>query len=364
MPVTPPFDGKPDGSSSRAVSLSRRTLLVVPLVTAIARVASGRRAGTRPLAGAAVPMFRGNPARTGEHPGPGPLGEPAGLWQVPLGKVLTSSPAVVDGVIYIGSVSPGTVAGGALHAVDVTGVERWRLSTTLGDGIFSSPAVANGVVVVGSYDGIVVAAAADTGDERWRFQAETSFYGSPAIVEGIVYLGDTGGHLYALGAADGAERWRFVIGDGFERGLSSPAVVDGVVYCVSASRRVGEAAFLHAVDAATGEERWRFTADEEFNLRATPVVSAGSIYVATRENFLYAVDALDGVEHGRFDLGVATQTELAVVDGVAYLGTADGELHALDVANRRTTLVAPSQQRCRPAVRTDGRRRSRLRRRR
>ena len=162
-------------------------------------------------------MYRGNPARTGAHPGPGPDGEPTARWQVRLGGVLSSSPAVVDGLVYIGSVSPGTVAGGALHAVDASGVERWRLPTVPGDGVFSSAAVVDGVAVVGSYDGIVIAAAADSGEELWRFGAETSFYGSPAVVDGTVYLGDTGGHLYALGAADGEERWRFVSGDGFER---------------------------------------------------------------------------------------------------------------------------------------------------
>lgn len=332
MRLTASSNDRSDESGCDAVSCSRRTLLVVPLVAAFARVAVDLRGSEAPVETVAVPMFRGNPARTGEHPGPGPIGEPTGLWQVRLGKVLSSSPAVVDGIIYIGSVSPGTVAGGALHAVDETGVERWRLSTALGDGIFSSPAVADGIAIAGSYDGIVVAAAADTGDERWRFQAETSFFGSPAVVDGTVYLGDTGGHLYALGAVDGEERWRFVVGEGFERAFSSPAVVDGIVYCVSGSRRVGEGALLHAVDAVAGEERWRYTPDNGTTLRATPVVAAGSVYVATRGNLLCAVDAASGEERERFDLGVATQTELAVVGGIAYLGTSDGELHALDVA--------------------------------
>ena len=74
--------------------------------------------------------------RTGEHPGPGPVGDPRALWQVRLGTVLTSSPSVVDGMVYIGSLAPGTREGGALHAVDAqTGIETWRLATAPGDGI-------------------------------------------------------------------------------------------------------------------------------------------------------------------------------------------------------------------------------------
>ena len=49
-------------------------------------------------------MFRGNPAHTGEHPGPGPEGAPALRRRFDMGEIDTnSSPAVVDGVVYVGS---------------------------------------------------------------------------------------------------------------------------------------------------------------------------------------------------------------------------------------------------------------------
>ncbi|HYP60816.1 MAG TPA: PQQ-binding-like beta-propeller repeat protein, partial [Thermomicrobiales bacterium] len=51
---------------------------------------------------AAVPMSRANPARTGEMPGPGPSSEPVVKWQYDTGAIIYSSPAVVDGVVYVG----------------------------------------------------------------------------------------------------------------------------------------------------------------------------------------------------------------------------------------------------------------------
>jgi hypothetical protein len=111
-----------------------------------------------------VPMFRGNPARTGEMPGPGPddSGGIAEIWRAKIGNQSTSSPAVVDGVVYVGSDD------GNLFAVDaVDGTERWVFAT--GEWIESSPAVVDGVVYVGSGDKNLYALNAADGTERWRF---------------------------------------------------------------------------------------------------------------------------------------------------------------------------------------------------
>ena len=62
-------------------------------------------ASTLALAGESdVPMFRGNAARTGEMPGPGPA-TANGIserWRNISGISRSSSPAVVDGVVYVG----------------------------------------------------------------------------------------------------------------------------------------------------------------------------------------------------------------------------------------------------------------------
>ena len=310
-------------------TVSRRTLLAAPVLAALGRVMPW--ASDAPSTAGAVPMFRGNPARTGEQPGPGPVGTPTRRWELRLGEVITTSPAVVGGVVYVGSVSPGTMAGGALHAVDSAGVERWRLATVPGDAILGSPAVVDGVVVTGSYDGIVIAAEADTGAELWRYQAEGSFYASPALHDGVAYLSDIHGHLYALGATDGDLAWRTVVGDGFARSLGSPALADGIVYGTSVSRRDANPTFLHAFDATSGQERWRYSPDDGTSLRGVPVVAAGVVYAPTRDSVLHVLDAATGEPHDRLDFGVLIQTDVAVVDGVAYVGSTTGELHALEV---------------------------------
>lgn len=74
------------------------------------------------------------------------------LWSYTTGDPITSSPAVVNGVVYLGSDNiPGKVY--ALNAA--TGVQLWNYTT--GMRVESSPAVANGVVYVGSDDNKVYA---------------------------------------------------------------------------------------------------------------------------------------------------------------------------------------------------------------
>jgi outer membrane protein assembly factor BamB len=82
------------------------------------------------------------------------------VWNRTLGSVSYSSPAVVDGMVYVGS-DPSfppydTIIGHEFYALDaVTGNVVWSYVT---DGaIHSSPAIANGVVYVGSDDGKVYA---------------------------------------------------------------------------------------------------------------------------------------------------------------------------------------------------------------
>jgi outer membrane protein assembly factor BamB len=50
---------------------------------------------------------------------------------------------------------------------------------------------------------------------------------SPAVVNGVVYIGSGDGNVYALDASTGATLWSYDTGDPAQ---SSPAVVNGVVY--------------------------------------------------------------------------------------------------------------------------------------
>jgi outer membrane protein assembly factor BamB len=297
-------------------------------------------------AASAQTMFRGNPAHTGVYGAAGPRQLQGVKWAFHTGGPVVSSPTVVDGVAYVGSDDMH------LYAVDVaTGKKKWKFKT--GGIVRSTPAVDRGSIYFGSYDGVFYALDAATGQLQWKFatpgerkfearglhgylprtQTIPDFWdlylSSPAVVDGVVYLGSGNGNCYALDARTGEVKWTFAT-----RGVvhSSPAVVDGTVYFGSWDT------FLYAVDARSGQEKWKFKTGEDpvnFNqtgIQSSPAVVGGGVYFGCRDSKFYAVDAATGQEKWRYKT-TWVNASAAVVDGTVYFGTSIPALFiALDAA--------------------------------
>jgi outer membrane protein assembly factor BamB len=82
---------------------------------------------------------------------------------------------------------------------------KWQFGNIVGP-FLSSPAVANGVVYVGLGDGYLYALNAETGVALWTYAAGGSG-SSPAVANGVVYVGSVNGDVYALNARTGAKLW-------------------------------------------------------------------------------------------------------------------------------------------------------------
>jgi len=285
-------------------------------------------------------MFRGNPGRTGEYPGPGPRAPVAPLWGTRLGSAVSSTPALADGVLFVGSVSEYSLAGGALHAVDArTGEEIWRLHTVAGDAFFSSPAVVDGVVYAASHAGIVIAADAKRGEELWRFQAEGAVYSSPLVWNEAVAFGDETGRCYCLAASNGQERWRFGLDSPYRRASNaSPSVADDTIFFVNSAQYAGENSILYALRAGTGEPHWQFISPTGGRVQSATCVSSGRVHAATAEGLLHALDVDDGTEVWRYDTGATVQTLPALAGESLYLITRQLP-HRLHVVESETGKV-------------------------
>jgi hypothetical protein len=75
---------------------------------------------------------------------------------------------------------------------------------TAANTVFSSPAVANGVVYVGSDDHNVYALNATTGTKVWNYTTGSGVDSSPAVANGVVYVGSEDSNVYAIGNAAAA----------------------------------------------------------------------------------------------------------------------------------------------------------------
>jgi len=112
------------------------------------------------------------------------------LWKYKTGDKIYSSPAVVDGKLYIGSGDK------CLYCLDAnTGALMWKYRT--GNPIYSSPAVIDEKVYVGSGDNIYCLNA-DTGEVVWKYKTGDWIHSSPAVVDGKLYIGSGGGNIYCF----------------------------------------------------------------------------------------------------------------------------------------------------------------------
>lgn len=117
-----------------------------------------------------------------------------------------------------------------VYAFDaVTGQTLWTATTS--DWVHSSPAVANGVVYIGNEAGDLYAFNAATGGLIWRRGlSHAGIFNGPAVANGVVYAAAEDGKLYAVNAATGRVLFRVSVGTGPGQVLASPTVDGGSVY--------------------------------------------------------------------------------------------------------------------------------------
>ncbi|MEV5803272.1 serine/threonine-protein kinase [Streptomyces collinus] len=199
---------------------------------------------------------------------------------------------------------------------------------TGGGGFWSSPAVVDGIVYIGCNDEKVYALDAATGAPRWTHTTDGDVRSSPAVVYGTAYVGSCDGRVYALDAATGTPRWTHTTGGRVD---SSPAVVDGIVYIGSNDKKV------YALDAATGTPRWTHATDR--GLRSSPAVVDGTIYVGCIDEKVYALDAATGAPRWTHTTDGEVYSSPAVVDGIVYVGSCDKKVYALDAATGQASAT-------------------------
>jgi outer membrane protein assembly factor BamB len=386
---------------ARAVAVGAATLVVALAATpAVASTSEPAPGGTPPGLEATVnwPQFRFNSNRTGFNPFETVLNKSnvpnlQNVWQARLGTTVNfSSPAVVNGVVYIGS------SEGVLWAYPASGCGQFLCTTPLWRStylaqILASPTVSNGIVYVGSQtsfnsndgklnafsasgcgqavcapiwqglagaESILESSAAVSGGTVFVGARDGKLYAfnangcgaatcqplwtgatggfiesSPTVRGGIVYIGSDNGNLYAFnangcGAANCQPLWKGPLGGPAFN--SSPAVAEGVVY-IAAPHRLS--AFRAAgCGAATCSPIWR-AVDELNFFNGSPAVAGGRVYIGLENGLgVYSASGCGRVTCKPLwiDFGVGTQASVlsspTVANGVVYAGRNTAEVLA------------------------------------
>lgn len=168
-------------------------------------------------------------------------------WKFKTDDVIISTPAISDNVLYFGS------GDGDLYAINTDGQEKWEFNTkdflTIPSQAIqtrlrwiSSPTIADGFVYFSvsyqwwenSYEdgsnnllNYLFAVNIATGQLKWRIQAASNM---PTVSNNILYYGNDEGYVFALYANSGQEIWKFKADSGI---VSDVVVVNGTAYFCS-----------------------------------------------------------------------------------------------------------------------------------
>jgi len=289
------------------------------------------------------------------------------LWSFATGGPIDSSPAVANGMVYIGSEDH------RLYAFDVTCRQGcsplWSFQT--GDYIYTSPVVANGIVYIGSHNGNLYAF--DGSCRRdcqplWFFQTglESPL---PTVTKSMLYVYSNGIFLNAFDATCRKRCrpvWSYQTPNGGETLLSAangmvyggiydvfyafddscrrdcqplwsfhtlgpifapPALANGIVYLVHSEN--GKLAVFDGSCRRDCQPLWSFTTGSR--VYSSPTVANGVVYINSQNGKLYAFDGFcrrDCHPLWSFTMRGPIDSSPTVANGMIYIGSDDGKLYA------------------------------------
>ncbi len=269
-------------------------------------------------------MFRNNPNHTGYTSTNSSANSAKLLWTYATNGSVWSSPAVVNGSLFVGSKD------GYFYCLNSSnGKLLWKFGPA-SDEVNGSPAVDNGRVYVSAYDGFLYCYDIATGQPIWIKWVGGYVFSSPVVADGRVYVGSGKKDLICFNATDGSLIWLFQTRDTVQ---SSPAVSNGVVYCATGAFAV------YAINASTGKEIWnRHTSSRD----SSPSICNGSVYIGSYEGDVYDLNASTGDVIWKYQTQDEVISSPAVAYGAVYVGSKDNSVYCLNASTGHKIWQTPT----------------------
>lgn len=239
------------------------------------------------------------------------------IWEFKCEDEIRSSPAVADGVVYIGAYDNN------LYALDAkNGKFLWKYPTE--GGIAATPSVWKDRVLIGSEDRVLYAISSRTGRILWTCPTEGRIRSSACIEFEHAFFGSDDYRLYAVNAHTGRVVWKF---EALGPIRSTPIVGDEIIYAGSEDNH------LYAIDLQSGNQKWKFRANR--GITSSPILHDGLVIFGSSDRNVYALDERSGWVIWRTLTNKAVISSPREKDGVVYIGSADGYLYALEASSGR-----------------------------
>jgi outer membrane protein assembly factor BamB len=261
------------------------------------------------------------------------------LWERDTSPKDTGKPTDVTGPVYHEGKVFFAYVDGDLVAVDAeSGVEAWKRK--LVGHLESSPMAVGGTLYLGTDKTNVVAVRAADGKVLWQFNSPAAIKASPSFHDGRLYVADYESGMFCLDAEDGKLIWHTNTSKlpPFGKGgfYSSPAVAFGRVY---AARDDGT---VFAFDEKSGKIDWSFPTNNF--VYGSPAVARvpgtpPSVYIGSYDEHFYALDARNGKQRWRYEVGGPVPGTATVIGHTVYTSSfKTREAIGIDVRSHRKTF--------------------------
>lgn len=241
-------------------------------------------------------------------------------WKFKTEDEIRCSPTAIRDLALVGSYDTNMWA---LKAQ--TGELVWKFPTR--GGIASSPVVdeASKLVIFGSEDYSLYAVDFRTGRISWTYATKDKVRGTPRIAHEHVFFGSDDGKVYALGIANGRFLWSYDMGSPVR---SRPFVSNELVIVGCES---GEIIGL----GLSGSRKWSYRTKR--GVISSPYVdeAEGMVYVGSTDGFMYSLDVANGYNSWRYRTNGPIISSPVEHKGYVYFGSADGTLYCLNAQTSR-----------------------------
>lgn len=314
-------------------------------------------------------ILRGNSARTGAMPGPGPNPDlPIVIgWSANVDQWIWNGPNIIDQSVYLAG------ARGSLRDLDMTSGQEQRSLPYLWMPR-SAPVISNNIAYMALADAEVGALDLESEEYIWKTSAGLQSRRSPLLHDGLVIIDVEEGGLIAINAATGEIQWQHITQSNLasspaifdiqlfhanETGIScidpstgeviwqfsqsnwkeflSPSAAEGIVFTIAQrwDRTILDGRHMLAFEAISGELLWTHPVliSAEWS-DGTPAVANGIVYTSHGISGIVALDAETGIELWQVAReGYALHTATTIAEGIVYFGRSGDGLCALDATS-------------------------------
>lgn len=283
------------------------------------------------------------------------------------GTGFEGTPAIAEGMAFLGDVGTGDDETGKLFAFDLkTGDIKWTFDKAK-LGFVASPAYRDGKIFIGDGNGTFFCINAKNGEEIWSYPMEAEVVAGANFVGNKILVGCQDSNIYCLDSTTGQLIWKKPIANQIrtfttsDKGKAFVCQCDGTMHVmdiesgeIDASITLGppekpeanlnstpvvwkdylifgtESGTVMALDWKKSEFPWTFNLSGSQAFRSSPAVADDIAVIGGRAKVVVALDPTTGKEKWKFPTKAPVDSAPVIVGKRVFVGGADGRFYALD----------------------------------